>query len=167
MIEDLTGKIFGRLKVLQKTYNHKQGHRQYICECTCGKYTIVTASRLNTGKTKSCGCLAKEQSAKNWKKNKTHGLTKHSLHRVWLDMRNRCSNSNHYAYKYYGDRGIIVCDEWENFKIFYDFAIQKGWKKGLQIDRINNNGNYKPSNCRFVSARVNANNRRKPKKRSM
>ena len=90
-----------------------------------------------------------------------HGLTGHPLHNVWITMRQRCSNPNAHQYKDYGGRNIKVCDEWNNdFQAFYDWCMENGWKKGLQIDRRNNNKNYGPTNCHFVVARKNSLNRR-------
>lgn len=91
---------------------------------------------------------------------KSHGLSNHLLYGVWCAMRDRCRNKKHEYYPHYGGRGISVCEEWlNNFQAFYDWAIDK-WAKGLEIDRINNDGNYEPSNCRFVHHRTNSRNRR-------
>ena len=90
-----------------------------------------------------------------------HGLKKHKLYSVWNSLKLRCYNKNHYAYSSYGARGIKVCEEWKrDFKCFYDWAIKNGYKEGLSIDRINNDGDYEPSNCRFVDMFVQSNNRR-------
>ena len=95
---------------------------------------------------------------------RTHGLRAHPLCSVWSDMKTRCYNSNQKSYKHYGGRGIIVCEEWTgDFKCFYDWAIKNGYKKGLQIDRINNDGNYEPDNCRFVTTAENCRNSRQTK----
>lgn len=91
-----------------------------------------------------------------------HGLSKHPLHRVWTDMKSRCFNSNHYSFSAYGERGIEVCNDWRfNFLNFFNWATDNGWIKGLHIDRINNDGNYEPNNCRFISPRMNSSNTRK------
>lgn len=93
-------------------------------------------------------------------KNTTHGLSKHPLMSVWCGIKARCLYPSQESYKNYGERGIKICDEWLIFKNFYDWAINNGWKKGLQIDRIDNDGNYEPSNCKFVSRKTNIDNRR-------
>ena len=85
----------------------------------------------------------------------------HRLYPVWTSMKQRCFNEKNKTYKYYGGRGITVCEEWLNPSKFIDWCINNGWKEGLQIDRINNDGNYDPLNCRFVTRRTNINNRRK------
>ena len=93
-----------------------------------------------------------------------HGLTKHPLYKVWQDMKTRCYNNNNVNYKNYGGRGIIVCEEWLNDpKAFYDFALSHGWSKDLTIDRIDNNGNYEPNNCHFITRAENNRNQRKTK----
>jgi len=85
-----------------------------------------------------------------------HGLRKHPLYSVWDGMTQRCTNQKTKAYKNYGGRGVVICDEWRgNFKPFYDWCLSNGWRKGLEIDRIDNDGNYEPSNCRFISHRLN------------
>jgi hypothetical protein len=92
---------------------------------------------------------------------KTHGLSKHRLHIRWQTTKQRCYNQNHEHYNYYGGRGIKVCDEWlNNFKSFYDWAILNGYKDNLQLNRIDNNDDYKPSNCNWVTAKENSNNKR-------
>lgn len=91
-----------------------------------------------------------------------HGLSKHPLYTVWNNMKTRCYKEYHKEYKYWGGRGINICDEWkENFYCFYKWAMTNGYKQGLQVDRINNDGNYSPENCRFVSGRINSLNKRK------
>ena len=98
----------------------------------------------------------------NFLKIKKHGLTKHPLYCVWHNMKTRCYNPKRKAYKYYGGRGITVCDEWLfDFEAFYTWAINNGYKKGLQIDRENNDKNYNPENCRFITPRENVRNRGK------
>lgn len=130
------------------------------CVCDCGNKATIRSSDLTGGHTKSCGCLVTETAFK-------HGATlcknRNKLYRVWISMRSRCINKKLKVYKYYGGRGIKVCEEWNNFQVFESWAKNNGYKIGLQIDRINNNGNYNPLNCRFITALVNSINRRTTK----
>lgn len=154
---DLTGRRFGRLVVLQRVENAKNGSSQWLCECDCGKKRIHTAGVLNYGSVQSCGCYGKEVRIMA---NITHNQSKTKLYRVWASMRDRCTLVSSQAFKYYGGRGIAVCDEWrESFQTFYDWAIDNGYCEGLSIDRINVDGNYEPSNCRWVSKKNQANNK--------
>ena len=114
----------------------------------------VLFTHLNLGKSKGCGCLG------NYKT--THNLSNHTLYYVWSSMKSRCYNKNNVRYFDWGGRGIKISNEWiDDFKKFYDWSIANGYSKGLQIDRIDNNGNYSSKNCRWVTAKVNCNNRRK------
>lgn len=152
---DFFMKKFGRLIVLNKNCD-RNGY--WLCKCECGNQKEIYLYSLKYGKTKSCGCLAIEVAKKTHTK---HGLKNHALYSVWIDMKNRCYNKKDTNYKYYGARKITVCSEWKsNFRAFYDFAINNGWEKGLEIDRRNNDGSYKPSNCRFVTRSQNNKNRR-------
>lgn len=156
----MIGKKFNRLLVLYQipTINKKLRYR-VVCEC--GGKMVVDSGSLTSNNTKSCGCLQKEWTLK---KNTTHGLTHTPLYEVWCGIKKRCYDKNCKAYKDYGGRGIIVCEEWiNNYKLFYDWGISHGWKKGLEIDRENNNSNYEPSNCRFVTKKVNMRNTRQSK----
>ena len=90
---------------------------------------------------------------------KGHGYSNHPLYWIWADMKYRCCNENHHAYKNYGGREITVCDEWMNPKSFIDWCLENGWKKGLEIDRRDNDGNYCPENCRFITHKENSDNR--------
>lgn len=110
-----------------------------------------------SGDIKSCGCLRKEVTSKL---NKKHGQAGTRLHHIWIGMKQRCSNPKHKSYADYGGRGIKVCAEWEDFKNFYGWAINNGYQDGLEIDRIDNNEDYRPDNCRWVTRKVNSRNRR-------
>ena len=156
-MEDIIGQKFGRLTVINTTTHHNYMKR-VIVKCECGVEKIVFIRNLKTGATKSCGCLFLET------KNPFatfHGLRKHPLYNVWSGLKDRCNNSNLYSYKDYGGRGISVCKEWkDNFLLFYNWSINNGWKKGLEINRIDNDGDYEPSNCNFVTPKQNSRNRR-------
>ncbi len=146
------GDRFGRLTIV-KEIARNNGRRRFLCRCICGNLREVNLSNMRTGQVKSCGCLKDDVLMK---RNVTHGLSKHPLFIKWCAIKKRCSNKNDSHYKYYGGRGIKICDEWRNdFKAFYDFAMSHGWKKGLQIDRIDNDGNYEPDNCAFVKNKIN------------
>lgn len=156
--ECLIGQRFTRWLVLTFAYTRgKSGY--WLCRCTCGTEKPVLAIHLKSGKTRSCGCLRKELLIK---KNFKHGLTDNPLHTVWCGMRSRCYNSKNIHYKDYGGRGIIVCSEWfNNPVVFIEWAVNKGYRKGLTLDRINNNGNYEPGNCRWTTAKEQARNTRR------
>ena len=154
---DLSGVKFGMLTPISKVGSHKKGYAIWECKCDCGNIVNVDSSSLKTGNNKSCGCLMVKMF--NEKKT-THGLSSHTLYGVWRGMKQRCSDPLKDGYKNYGGRGISVCGTWKNdFKMFYEWCIENNHKKGLQIDRINNDGNYEPSNCRFVTPKENNSNK--------
>ena len=157
-VNDLTGKKFGRLTVLRKADNKGHGI-EWLCQCDCGNQTVVRSDRLVTGHCTSCGCYSKEL-----KRNYSHGMYKTPLYKVWCSMKQRCNSPKFKQYKDYGGRGIKICDEWNDkhgFTKFSKWALSHGYEHGLEIDRIDNNGNYEPSNCRFVTHRENMQNRRR------
>lgn len=125
-----------------------------MCVCECGNIKEVASNNLITGKIKSCGCLLKDGS------HTTHGKCNSRLYKTWVNMKTRCYDKNNKEYMNYGGRGIIVCKEWlSNFKTFYDWAINNGYDDTLTIDRINVDGNYEPSNCRFIDIKTQQRNR--------
>ena len=159
---DLTGQSFGLLTVQKESDIRYKGHARWHCLCACGKKIIVVGSDLRSGHTKSCGCTRAESTRKfNISTKIKHGQAKHPAYNVRKKMIDRCYNLANKNYHQYGGRGIIVCQEWLNDpEAFITWAESNGYKQGLQIDRIDNNGNYEPSNCHFVTSKVNNRNRR-------
>lgn len=156
-VKDLTGMRFGRLVVVELIGKAANGKYQWKCKCDCGNYTIVKGNSLTTDHTKSCGCLEKETKREV---NTIHGLRRHPLYKVWLNMKDRCYNPNNSHFKYYGGKGITVCNEWkDNFKLFYDWMINNGYEKGMSIDRIDNSLEYSPDNCRVIPFNKQSSNR--------
>lgn len=142
--------------------NSEKGHRMGLFLCPyCGNKVKCRISSINSGHQKRCiECKYKYISSKKIK----HNLSRTKIYKVWAAMINRCYNIQSQNYSLYGNRGISVCDEWKNdFKSFYDWAMKNGYDNCLTIDRINNDGNYEPSNCRFISSSENSRNRRQSK----
>lgn len=159
---DLVGKRFGRLVVIERRGSSNRGDSLWLCECDCGNQKVILNGALVSGATKSCGCYQKEMGTYRGKSRKTHGKTDTRIYNIWCGIKSRCSgNSDNRHNKDYYERGIFICDEWQNsFENFYDWAITHGYNDNLQIDRIDNDKGYSPNNCRWVNGAINSQNRR-------
>lgn len=157
--EDLTGKKFNKWTVLHFSHRGKPYSKYWVCECDCGTIRPVEGSALKSGASKSCGCWRREV-MRNQTWTQTHGLSKTRLHDTWGKMIRRCEQPKDKRWERYGGRGISICDEWRNdFLAFYNWAMDNGYSDELTIDRINNDGNYEPSNCRWATAKQQSSNR--------
>jgi hypothetical protein len=158
------GDKFNRLEIKEIYIKEVKNRRETWakCLCDCGKIVDVRLSAITGNGTKSCGCQRSENATKLCNTARTHGLSKHRLMIIWSSMLQRCYNPKNRAYKYYGQRGIIVCDEWKNsFKSFYDWAIDNDYEDHLTIDRKKNSQGYFAENCRWVDMETQANNTRR------
>lgn len=163
--EDLSGRDFGEWHVIKRVDDYitagNNHFTQYECRCSCGTVKKVLANALRSGRSTSCGCVAKRIAKSTASHNfTTHGDSKSRLYKIWSGMLKRCENHNASNYQYYGGRDISVCDSWHSFINFKSWAIKNGYSDSLSIDRIDVNDGYNPDNCRWVTAETQANNRR-------
>lgn len=170
---DLTGQRFGKLTAI-KVIGKKHTSMLWLCACDCGNEKNITSNVLRQGLVASCGCAQYDHLKKNsisLKHGATRNRTMTRLYRVWLGMRERCNYPKNIHYSNYGGRGIAVCDEWNDYSVFCKWALENGYDENAPrgvctLDRIDSNGNYEPSNCRFVSMKEQNNNRRPRRKKN-
>jgi hypothetical protein len=161
--QDLTGRKFSKLSVVDLAGRSKQGDTLWRCMCECGKEKVVRGSKLLNSHTRSCGCLQREKAGSA---SRAHGLyyedgKKSKLYGIWIGMKGRCNNPNDSVYQHYGQRGISVCDEWLEFSVFHTWAIANGYKPGLTIERVLVNEGYRPDNCKWIPRNEQSKNTRK------
>lgn len=157
-LKDIRGQRFGRLTVLEEDGRDKHGNVMWKCKCECGNTTCVSTSSLKNGHTRSCGCLMRERIGNMRRKD---GRSSKHLYHLYYSVKQRCYNPKDTNYKYYGGRGIAVCEEWQTWEAFEEWAMSHGYQYGLTLDRIDVNGNYEPSNCRWISQAEQMRNTRK------
>lgn len=153
---DLLGTRFGRLVVVKDLGSNEIGHALWLCKCDCGNEYQATTNHLHFGNINSCGCLKLEGN------NKKHGQSESRIYQTYRGMKDRCFNKNSVRYETHGARGISICDEWlgkDGFENFYKWAMENGYREDLTIDRIDNDGNYEPSNCRWADNITQCNNK--------
>lgn len=151
--KDLTGNRFGRWTVIGYSHTDRNRNANWFCKCDCGETKTVMGQNLRNGRSKSCGCFMMDRIT-------THGQFGTRLYHIWDGMIQRCNNRDSKAYEGYGQRGIGICTEWLRFENFYAWAIDNGYSNKLTIDRTDNDGSYKPNNCKWVDRVAQQNNRR-------
>lgn len=157
---DIAGQKFGKLSVIEIA-ERKKGKILWRCKCDCGNEVVALGENIRSGTTKSCGCLIKENGTKIAPKVTKHGGSYTRIYRIYCGMKKRCLNPSSDAYHHYGGRGIKICNEWlgdDGFETFREWALSHGYEENLSIDRINNDGDYCPENCRWADKETQSNN---------
>lgn len=154
-LKNIIGQKFSMLTIIGFSHMENESSFWHV-RCDCGNERVMRIQCIRNKGIVSCGCYAIKEKSQRMH---IHGQSRTSLYRRWIDIKIRCTDPNSQKYKYYGAKGIECCAEWEQFLPFYEWAMANGYEQELQIDRINNNGNYSPDNCRFVTSKENINNR--------
>ena len=158
---DITGQRFGKLVALsflgfKQVYTDRRRAAMWLCKCDCGKEVEVTYANLHSGHTKSCGCYQVDVQRERMTK---HGMSRTRLNKIYRNMKTRCNNPNATGHEYYHDKGITVCQEWEeSFESFVEWSMNNGYAPGLTLDRKDNSKGYSPGNCRWVTYKVQSRN---------
>lgn len=156
---NLVGEKYNNLTVVEFSHSDKYKERWYKCVCDCGNETVAKSSRLRNGNTKSCGCLRVSEARKAGLRSAIHGMIKTPTYRTWQCMKKRCYDEKERSYRWYGAKGVTVCEKWMTFEGFYEDMGDR--PDGLTLDRINPFGNYELSNCRWADLDTQKKNTRK------